>query len=76
VAQLAGATLHAARLAGGGTVRLPTNPLLHVLVVRGSASVEPVGELQQGDSARLTLRGGGEVVSGGRGVELLVWAMT
>ncbi|MCU1586831.1 MAG: YhhW protein [Frankiales bacterium] len=54
-----------------GTVTLPVAPLVHVLVTRGSASLEDVGELQAGDAVRLTGAGALALTAD----EALVWEL-
>lgn len=75
VVELDGATLFAGRLAGFTSCELSAYPLRHVFVVRGSVTVDRVGELQQGDSARLAPSGPGELLTGSHGVDVLIWGM-
>lgn len=63
----AGAVLWVAR----GEVTLPPAPLVHVLITRGSASLEQIGELEQGDAVRLTGAGALSL----RAEEALVWEL-
>lgn len=69
------AALHAARLRPGGAANLPTAPLVHVFVPRGSVQIEGTGVLDTGDSARVTLGEGQRVTAGADGAEILVWEM-
>ena len=74
------ATLFAARLAAGETVRLPDSPHLHVYVPIGSAVVAGVdghdGRLATGDAARITDADVDALtlVADDAGAEILVWA--
>jgi redox-sensitive bicupin YhaK (pirin superfamily) len=69
------ATLHAARLPVGRSVRLPDAPYLHLFVARGALDLEDCGALLAGDAARFTGNGGGTVTAVDAGAELLVWEM-
>lgn len=67
--------LHAARLTSGSTgIELPVAPYLHVFVASGEIEMEGIGNLDQGDAARLT-RSGGQRVHGIVPAEVLIWEM-
>ena len=68
------AALHVARLFPGAPVTLPEAPFLHVFVARGTAEMEGVGTLYEGDAVRLSASGG-QQVSSHSGAEVLVWEM-
>ena len=68
------ATLWAGRLGAGEAVRVPDASHVHLFVARGSAHLEGVGVLAQGDAARLTAAGGDlGLVAGEGGAEVLIW---
>ena len=71
------ATLHAARLAPGASVTLPTAPFVHLYVPSGSVvTLEgAAGELVEGDAARIEGAEGQRVTAGPAGAEILVWEM-
>jgi hypothetical protein len=69
------ATLHAARLAPGASVALPTAPFAHLYVPIGSVVLEDAGELREGDAARIEGAEGQRVTAGASGAEILVWEM-
>ena len=71
------ATLHAARLAPGASVTLPTAPFVHLYVPIGSVvTLEgAAGELVEGDAARIEGAEGQRVTAGPAGAEILVWEM-
>ena len=69
------ATLHAARLAPGASVPLPTAPFVHLYVPIGSVVLEGSAELGAGDAARITDAEGQRVTAGPAGAEILVWEM-
>jgi redox-sensitive bicupin YhaK (pirin superfamily) len=69
------ATLHAARLAAGASVPLPTAPFVHLYVPIGSVVLEDAEELRAGDAARITDAEGQRVTAGPSGAEILVWEM-
>ena len=68
-----GATLRVERLAASRSTELPTAPLLHLFVARGSAEVEEAGLLRTGDALRAT--GGGRRVTAAEDAELLLWEL-
>jgi quercetin 2,3-dioxygenase len=68
------AALHATRLRPGDAITLPTAAYLHVFVARGRVSVEGVGDLDEGDAARLTDAEPGPVCAQDPS-ELLIWEM-
>lgn len=68
------ASLHAARLQPGKPVRIPEAPFVHVFVAQGTAEMDGVGTLYEGDAVRLSASGGQQVVSES-GAEILVWEM-
>jgi quercetin 2,3-dioxygenase len=69
------ATLHVARLAAGGSARLPDAPYTHLFVATGVLDLEGAGVLLAGDAARLTDDGGRLLTAGHNGAEVLVWEM-
>ena len=70
------ATLHAARLAPGASVTLPTAPFVHLYVPIGSVVLEgDAGELGESDAARIEGAEGQRVTAGPAGAEILVWEM-
>jgi redox-sensitive bicupin YhaK (pirin superfamily) len=69
------AALHAARLRAGGTVHVPSSPMAHLHVVRGTARLEGAGVLGTGDAARIGGADGQRVDAGPDGAEVLVWEM-
>ena len=73
------ATLHAARLAPGAGVTLPTAPFVHLYVPSGSVVLEGLetadGALQEGDAARIEGAEGQRATAGPSGAEILVWEM-
>ena len=69
------ATLHAARLAPGAEVSLPTAPFVHLYIPIGSVSLEGLGSLDSGDAARVEDSDGRRVTAGPAGAEILVWEM-
>jgi redox-sensitive bicupin YhaK (pirin superfamily) len=70
----AGSTLWVSVLPAGATRTLPAGDLLHVYLARGVVDVEIVGQLEAGDSLRLS--GSTQLrVSARAEAELLVWQM-
>lgn len=69
------AAMHVARLQPAAGVRLPSAPLVHVFVARGSVEIEGVGALRCGDTARVTGSDGRRLTAGPDGTEVLVWEM-
>ena len=69
------AALYAARLRPGAATTLPSSPLAHLFVARGSADLEGTGPLGTGDAARITVADGQRVTAGPDGAEVLVWEM-
>jgi len=69
------ATLHAARLAAGAGVALPTAPFVHLYVPVGSVALEGAEVLGEGDAARIEGAEGQRVTAGPAGAEILVWEM-
>ncbi|WP_028937114.1 pirin family protein [Pseudonocardia spinosispora] len=70
------AALYAARLEPGAVTQLPTSPLAHLFIARGSVTVEGTGLLNTGDSARVTISEGQRVTAGPTGAEVLIWEMS
>jgi len=68
------AALHGTRLQPGGSVSLPQAPYLHLFVPRGRATVEGVGELEQGDAVRFS-DADGQRLTASEPTELLIWEM-
>jgi redox-sensitive bicupin YhaK (pirin superfamily) len=69
------AALWAARLPAGQSVRLPSSPLAHVFIARGSAELEGAGVLDAGDAARVAGSEGQRLAAGDEGAEVLIWEM-
>jgi redox-sensitive bicupin YhaK (pirin superfamily) len=70
----AGSTLWVSVLPAGTSRMLPQGDLLHVYLARGVADVETIGQLEQGDSLRLS--GAGQLrLSAPAEAEALVWEM-
>lgn len=67
-----GSTLWVTRLAAGEARVLPEAPAAYVLVAQGSAEVDGVGRLDEGDALRIT-RPAPLVVNARGSAELLVW---
>lgn len=68
------ATMHVARILPTRTITIPEAPYLHIFVARGTAEMEGVGTLYDGDAVRLADSGGQQIVSND-GAELIVWEM-
>lgn len=68
------ATLHAARMSPGQTVRLPDAPFIHLFVAYGEVALEGAGALVKGDAVRLT-GSGGQALTATAQSEILVWEM-
>jgi redox-sensitive bicupin YhaK (pirin superfamily) len=69
------AALYAARLAPGAGARLPTSPLAHLFVARGSVRLEGADVLSTGDAARVSVSEGQRILAGPDGAEVLIWEM-
>ncbi len=69
------AALYVARLRPGTATTVPTAPLAHLFVARGSVDLEGAGVLGTGDTARITVGDGQRVTAGADGAEVLVWEM-
>ncbi|UGQ14090.1 pirin family protein [Yinghuangia sp. ASG 101] len=68
------AALHAARLAPGQAVTLPTAPYVHLFVARGTVALEGAGPLAEGDAVRVT-GAEGQRLTAETDAEVLVWEM-
>jgi len=68
------AALHVARLDAGSAVTIPDAPFGHVFVARGRVDFESAGQLEQGDTVRLTDTGGQSITAIGPS-EVLIWEM-
>lgn len=68
------AALHGTRLQPGDSVNLPPAPYLHLFLPRGRATVEGIGELDQGDAVRFT-DADGQRLTASEPTELLIWEM-
>ena len=69
------AALHAARLRPGTGTALPSAPMAHLFVPRGTVDIEGAGTLYTGDSARVSESDGQRLTAGPDGAEILVWEM-
>ena len=69
------ATLWAARLKPGQTVRTPDAPFVHLFVPQGTVAVEGVGEVDDGDAVRFTASADGRRITAVKDAEILVWQM-
>jgi quercetin 2,3-dioxygenase len=67
------ATLWAARLKAGETVKLPDDTHAHRFVAKGDGTLAGAGALAQGDAARLFRAGAPAWTAGEGGAEILVW---
>lgn len=71
-----GAVLWGGRLQPGQTVRIPDAHFVHLFIAKGTATLEGAGNLEQGDSVRLTAAGSPELTADRTtGAEILVWEM-
>jgi redox-sensitive bicupin YhaK (pirin superfamily) len=68
------AVLWGGRLPPGEAVAVPDAPHVHVFVPVGAGSLEGAGELDEGDTVRLTGAGTPAFTAGPSGAELLIWA--
>ncbi|MDJ0392505.1 pirin family protein [Rhodococcus sp. G-MC3] len=69
------AAMHVARMQPGRpATTLPDSPFLHIFVASGSASLEGVGVLAEGDAVRIS-GGGGQQMTTEAGAEVIVWEM-
>jgi quercetin 2,3-dioxygenase len=68
------AALHGTRLQPGDSVNLPPAPYLHLFLPLGRATVEGIGELEQGDAVRFT-NADGQGLTASEPTELLIWEM-
>jgi quercetin 2,3-dioxygenase len=66
--------LHGARLRSGKGFALPAAPYLHLFVARGRLHLHGVGDLAEGDAARLTASDGSRITAH-EPSEILVWEM-
>ncbi len=69
------AALHAGRLAANEGVDLPTAPLAHLYVARGTVDLEGIGVLTKGDAVRIT-QPEGQRLTATDDAELLIWELT
>ncbi len=70
------ATLWAARLNPGQTVKTPDAPFVHLFVPQGKVLVEGAGELADGDAIRFTASADGRRITGvDPNTEVLIWQM-
>lgn len=68
------AAMRVARLGRERSVVMPSAPFVHAYVARGSADIEEVGMLYEGDAVRLTDEGGRRI-SASTDAEVLIWEM-
>ncbi|HEX3790013.1 MAG TPA: pirin family protein [Pseudonocardiaceae bacterium] len=68
------ASLYAARLRTGESVRLPAAPYVHLFVAGGAVDLTGAGRLGTGDAARITAADG-QTVTAAEPTEILVWEM-
>ena len=71
----AGSTMWVTQLAPGVARLLPEDDHLHVYVAAGGAQLEGVGDLETGDSVRISGRAPLKI-SGTSTAEILAWTMT
>lgn len=69
------AALHAGQLAPGTTALLPEAPFAHLFVARGVVDLEGAGQVDAGDSVRISSSDGQRITAGPDGAEVLVWEM-
>jgi hypothetical protein len=69
------AALYVARLEPGAETTLPESPYAHVFIARGQATLEGVGVLDTGDTARISGSDGQRIAATERGAEVLIWEM-
>ena len=70
----ANAVMFAGRLRTGESVELPQAQHVHLFVALGSAVLEGVDSLGEGDAVRFTNEGPHSLVAGSGGAEVIVWA--
>jgi redox-sensitive bicupin YhaK (pirin superfamily) len=70
----ANAVMFAGRLRPGESVELPQAQHVHLFVALGSAVLEGVDSLGEGDAVRFTNEGSHSLVAGSGGAEVIVWA--
>jgi redox-sensitive bicupin YhaK (pirin superfamily) len=68
------ASLYAARLDTGASVRLPAAPYVHLFVARGAVELAGAGRLNTGDAVRI-VAADGQSVTATEPAEILVWEM-
>jgi len=68
------AVLWGGRLEQGESAAIPDAKRVHAFVARGDADLEGVGQLHEGDAARLTDAGALALNAGPAGAEVLIWA--
>jgi redox-sensitive bicupin YhaK (pirin superfamily) len=68
------AALHDARLEPGQSIEVPDAPFVHAYLARGRIDLESVGQLAEGDAARLTAAGARRMVAI-EAAEVLAWEM-
>lgn len=69
------AALYVARLQPGAETTLPESPYAHLFVARGGVTLEGIGELDTGDTARVSGSGGQRITATELGAEVLIWEM-
>lgn len=69
------AALYVARLEAGAGTTVPDSPYTHLFVARGAATLEGFGDLDTGDTARISGGGGQRITATERGAEVLIWEM-
>jgi redox-sensitive bicupin YhaK (pirin superfamily) len=69
------AALYAARLEPGADITMSDAPYTHLFVARGGATLEGLGNLDAGDTARISGSGGQRITATERGAEVLIWEM-
>ena len=68
-----GATLWAGRLHPDETVQVPDARYAHLYMAKGSATLNGLGNVAQGDAVRLTAAGSRQLTADSAGAEVLIW---
>lgn len=68
-----GATLWVGRLLPGEAIQVPDARYAHLYTAKGSATLDGLGDLAQGDAVRLTAAGSRQLTADSAGAEVLIW---